>query len=773
MARTARKSFSRLLTAALFVAVILVMAVAASAADYDLWVDGTRVTSDNASDILGNGTAVYSASENVLYLDGATLSEVALWRGTEEDPEWNQYHAAIGSKIPGLTIDLSGDNTIYVDGSYYDGIDTDYNCDLTITGPGSLSIKAPGGYGMYISGWDVEPTTGSLTITGGASVRVESAMTGIWVHQNIDFNNCSVDILKEGDAYFGIVCNTGVITVTDSDIRVETVRAAIELGNGETHDLGFIINSGNVELVVNGTTDDDKAISAFPLELATITVNGGTLSITSVTGGTIIPDENITIADGLEFTEGSSLKDTGHVVLTEPATAPDEERTVVIDVTDAQLREKASDFLRKALRDRVPTITIEIKGQFSDFNGGDVQTWFNNWIGTEEYNIWKLAYEHTGVPNEGDYLVYHMAGHGTSYDGGGTYEDYRLTSTYTVSYYTTYEQERIVETQIRNILDSLDIEGKSDYVKVREIYNWICANISYDRDNLNNPDYKLKHSAYAALVNRKAVCQGYANLFYRMALTEGIDARIISGKGNSGNGWEDHGWNIVKLGNLYYNLDSTWDATMLSTSGTYRFFLKGNAQNDFTTRHVRQPFVLDYNTGLTLDNTSAEFNARHPMDPNDFVVKYEVGVSTDDEEQGTVEIVGYGNGYEYGEDRLGTTVVIKATAEPGYVFREWKLNGTTYSSDPQITVTLGENDMDFEAVFEVYQAPAFITGDIDLNGNVEIADVILLLQHSIFPDLYPLTYPGSVDFNSDGTLNVSDVVMLLQHTIFPDLYPIN
>ena len=780
-----KRSLSGIVLVVAFVAILMLMAVTAYAADYDLWVDGVRVTSDNASNILGNGSAVYSASENVLYLDGATLSEVALWRGTEEDPEWEQYRAAIGSKIPGLTINLSGSNAIYVDGSYYDGIDTDYNCDLTITGSGTLSVQTPGGYGMYISGWDWEPTTGSLTITGGASVNVKSALTGIWVHENITFDNCSVQVDKDNDAYFGIVCNTGRITVSNSDVKVNSVCSCIELGNGETHDYGFIMNSGNVELTVSGDTDDDKAISAFPYELATITVNGGTLTITSVTGGTIIPDENITIAAGLEFSEGTSLRDTGRVVVGEAGSGPDDERTLELSASDDKLREKVSGFLRKALKDRVPVINLEINGAYSDFDN-DFGTWGNNWYNTEEYEIWKAATEHTGVPDEGDYLAYTILGHELNINLSGTsYDDITATITYTVSYPTTYEQEKTVEREIRNVLNSLNIEGKSDYVKVREIYGWICRNVTYDHANLNNSSYKLKYTAYAALINRTALCQGYANLFYRMALTAGVDARIVSGygygktgaapafTGSASNGWERHGWNIVKLGNLYYNLDATWDATMLSSTGGYRFFLRGNSQNEFTQKHIRQPYAILNDQQLYQDPTSAEFNTRHPMDQNDYVVKYSIAVTSADEDQGIAEITGQGSRYEYGESKLGTSVVIKATAKSGYSFKEWKQNGQTYSTAPELSVVLGEADLQLEAVFEVKQQSAYTAGDLDGDGQVELADVILLLQHSLFPDFYPVNYPGSLDFNHDGVVNISDVVKLLQHVLFANIYPLD
>ncbi len=68
---------------------------------------------------------------------------------------------------------------------------------------------------------------------------------------------------------------------------------------------------------------------------------------------------------------------------------------------------------------------------------------------------------------------------------------------------------------------------------------------------------------------------------------------------------------------------------------------------------------------------------------------------------------------------------------------------------------------------------ALVPGDITNDGAIDIQDVILLLQHQLFPDLYPVDYAGSADFNSNNSDDMGDVIALLQYSIFPDLYPIN
>ena len=113
-------------------------------------------------------------------------------------------------------------------------------------------------------------------------------------------------------------------------------------------------------------------------------------------------------------------------------------------------------------------------------------------------------------------------------------------------------------------------EGKTDYEIIRDVYAYICEHVTYDNIHVNDASYKLAHTAYAALVNGTAVCQGYAVLLYRMLMEQGIDCRIMAGEGNGG----AHAWNIAKIGQQYYYLDATWDA---GTSSHTEWFLKGSA----------------------------------------------------------------------------------------------------------------------------------------------------------------------------------------------------
>ena len=207
-----------------------------------------------------------------------------------------------------------------------------------------------------------------------------------------------------------------------------------------------------------------------------------------------------------------------------------------------QTVEQAAATVRTNMKNRVETYNVYVRSTSSDYDA-------------LYFELLNGAVMHTGVGNEGDYLMWHLATYGGEVSWIVSDGYYNYTYTFAMTYYTTAEQEAETTTAVNNLISSLGVKNKSDYEKVCAVYDWMCANITYDYDHVNDSSYKLMFSAYAALVNKTAVCQGYAQLFYRLMLELGVDTRFIGGDGGG-----PHAWNIVQLGDYYYNVDSTWDA---------------------------------------------------------------------------------------------------------------------------------------------------------------------------------------------------------------------
>ena len=214
--------------------------------------------------------------------------------------------------------------------------------------------------------------------------------------------------------------------------------------------------------------------------------------------------------------------------------------------------EDAIKYVRKQFADRVSDIYVPYDLSYGDKN---LNTVFNE--------IYHGVFEETGVGTEGDYNRYHYAGIEYGVDPGDGINRYILR--YSFSYYTTKEQEDELTAKVDQVLASLKLDGKSDYDKFIAIYDYIVENVEYDYANLNDASHKLKYTAYAALCEGTAVCQGYANLLYRMLWQEGVPNRIIAGDTPRGG----HAWNIVKIGDYYYNVDATWDSGYQMTYTTH------------------------------------------------------------------------------------------------------------------------------------------------------------------------------------------------------------
>ena len=249
-------------------------------------------------------------------------------------------------------------------------------------------------------------------------------------------------------------------------------------------------------------------------------------------------------------------------------------------------KEEAVAYLRQQMTQRAESVSFQLS---VEEDGYSLMNYF-----------FEEALAHTGNPKEGDYLRWQYAyvsygASGYSYEGKN-----HMRYTYNIGYYTTAQQEAEMDSAVSALLSSLNPDPSDPYAALKTVYDWMCRNITYDYANLGNPDYRLKYTAYAALMDRTSVCQGYAVLLYRLLLTMGIDARVITGYSNGGS----HAWNIVKLGRKYYNLDSTWDASWSQVGLAYEHFLR--CEDNFPD-HIRDS---EYDT--------ADFNAAYPMSETDY-----------------------------------------------------------------------------------------------------------------------------------------------------------
>ena len=232
-----------------------------------------------------------------------------------------------------------------------------------------------------------------------------------------------------------------------------------------------------------------------------------------------------------------------------------------------ETEDEAAAELREHLKQREKSVTIGLKGRVD-------QEGLEELIGS----LMQKAVSHTGEPDEGDYLAFQYS----SYKGFGrtTYAGFTpaVEVEYTLSYYDDAAQEAEVDKKISEIIAGLELDEKTDFEKIAAIHDYICDNVGYEAGGSGD----IVRTAYGALIEGRAVCQGYSVSLYRLLLEAGIDNRIIFGQGLSEDGLSGaHSWNIIELNDEYYYIDVTWD----DVGHNYDYFMVP-AENGFEKNHI-------------------------------------------------------------------------------------------------------------------------------------------------------------------------------------------
>ena len=308
--------------------------------------------------------------------------------------------------------------------------------------------------------------------------------------------------------------------------------------------------------------------------------------------------------------------------------------------------DSAVSYLRKQMVSRETEITLNFPA-----------SWFTS---HKDGLYWDLLYDamkcdDSSTGQEGDALLYGYAGCNVSYSTAGYIK-------YTMAYHSNAEQEAKLTEAVAEAMTTLQLNGLSEAKKITKIHDYICNHVDYAYNSTEEQIY----TAYGALCTGKAVCQGYAVLFYRLCKEAGLSVRIISGTGNGG----PHAWNIVRIGSKYYNVDCTWDG---QDTATYNeFLLKSEA--DFSD-HTRESWPVA--GSHCLDYTSAEFNAQYPMTEKSWDESTTYAHS-EETSSGAVTLKA-----EWNDPVLGQPTIFHVSATGGSGSYKFRMDAPSYSSPNQ------------------------------------------------------------------------------------------
>lgn len=157
-----------------------------------------------------------------------------------------------------------------------------------------------------------------------------------------------------------------------------------------------------------------------------------------------------------------------------------------------------------------------------------------------------------------------------------------------------------------NVANGITEGCTNDYDRVKAIYRWICANISYDTS------YSIYH-ADECWDHKRGVCQAYSELFYHIAGALGIKVYVVSGRSKDITGSiGDHAWVFAvtdRTRNAGVLIDPTWGAGSVNNGVFTRKY------DDMSWFHVN-PYLMIF-THFPEDASFQLLN--NPVDINEFM----------------------------------------------------------------------------------------------------------------------------------------------------------
>ena len=167
---------------------------------------------------------------------------------------------------------------------------------------------------------------------------------------------------------------------------------------------------------------------------------------------------------------------------------------------------------------------------------------------------------------------------------GGTLGFYSDNETTVVQPYTLYSAQEVdrmigaVRTAAEEFYATVP-DGLSAYERELLVHDYLIENVAYEENvdlkdaSANDPEI---YTVYGALVEKKAVCEGYTRAFQMLLNGLGVDCVGILGSGEN----ELHIWNAVKLDDTWVQVDATWD----DQEEIYARYLYFNVTEDYMLR---------------------------------------------------------------------------------------------------------------------------------------------------------------------------------------------
>lgn len=117
-----------------------------------------------------------------------------------------------------------------------------------------------------------------------------------------------------------------------------------------------------------------------------------------------------------------------------------------------------------------------------------------------------------------------------------------------------------VNVAAKKIVAAIITNNMNQEQKVRAIHDYIIKTVRYEISD----NYDI-YTAKGALINKVAVCQGYALGFKALCDEAGIKCEMVYGTGTSAGQSISHAWNVVCVDGQWYQIDTTWDDPIIDS----------------------------------------------------------------------------------------------------------------------------------------------------------------------------------------------------------------
>lgn len=146
-------------------------------------------------------------------------------------------------------------------------------------------------------------------------------------------------------------------------------------------------------------------------------------------------------------------------------------------------------------------------------------------------------------------------------------------------------QRQIVQREVKRMVHRVIHSDMTDTERVKALYDDVVTQVVYDDDlaereaGIDAYGYHCSNTAYGALTEHIAVCEGFARLFVALLDAVHIENYYVQGLSDG----EGHAWNLVHIDGRYLYFDATTDARTPheALAITYEDFLVRGKQLDY------------------------------------------------------------------------------------------------------------------------------------------------------------------------------------------------